>query len=377
MKKLIIGIYIFLLFFVVYFSYAFVDPNLIYLNQIYSGFYAESRELTTFLYLLSIFGLFAWYILFLLLTKRQIFNTQHILILIAITIAILLFSYPAMLSFDIFNYLTTAKVLFFYKENPYVIMPIEFLGEPYLQFTHAANKIALYGPVWIVLAGVPFLLGFGNFLLTLFNFKLFIVFFYILEIFLIWKLTKNILSVAIFSLNPLVIFETLISSHNDIVMMSFVLLSYYFLTKKKLLVSIIFFIFSVFIKYATVLLLPVFLFAVWKIVRGNKIAWNKIFYYSALLMIVAFSLSPFREEIYPWYAIWFLSFVTLIPEKKNLLYISLIFSFSLMLRYAPFMYAGTHFGDTPLLKILLTFIPPIIIVVVYSIRLIWLRSVSR
>ena len=162
--------------------------------------------------------------------KKIVFKDLRFLIFI--TIVILFFSYPGMLSFDIFNYIVTAKVLFFYHENPYIIMPIEFVGDPLLSFTHAANKISLYGASWILITAIPYFVGIGNFLLTLFSFKLFVSMFYLGTVFLIWKISKNLISVALFSLNPLVIIETLVSGHNDIVMVFFSLFSFYILMKK-------------------------------------------------------------------------------------------------------------------------------------------------
>ncbi len=265
--------------------------------------------------------------------------------------------------------MTTAKVLFKYHENPYIVMPIEFKGDPNLLFTHAANKIALYGPLWIIMSGVPYFLGFGNFILTFFNFKIFVIVFYLLTIFLIKKISKSDYSVALFALNPLVIVETLVGNHNDIVMMFFALLSFFLLSKRKILYAIIFILMSIFIKYATIFLLPIFIFTLIKILKQKKIDWNKIFTWCGISMIIVFLLSAFREEIYPWYAIWFLTFSSLIPQSRTLLFISLAFSFGLLFRYVPFMFLGTYFGPTPLIKTAVTFIP-----VIFSIFLIALKK---
>src|SRR5260221_3326430 len=116
-----------------------------------------------------------------------------------------------MLSYDIFNYIATAKVLFLYHENPYIIMPIEFLGDPFLLFMHAANKLALYGPFWIIMTGIPFLFSVKNFILSLLLFKLFVASFYFGTILFFNKLAKNLLSIFVFGLNPLVIIETSVS----------------------------------------------------------------------------------------------------------------------------------------------------------------------
>jgi len=262
-----------------------------------------------------------------------------------------------MLSYDIFNYITTSKVLFFYHENPYLVMPIEFAGDSLLAFTHAANKIALYGPIWVSLTGIPYLFGFGNFILTLFSFKIFIIIFYFLTVFLVWKMSKNIISVILFSLNPLVVIETLVSGHNDIVMLFLALFSFFLLIKRKVFFAILFLALSILIKYSTILLLPIFSYALWKIIEKREVNWRTIFYFSALLMFVGFLLSPIREEIYPWYAIWFLSFIFLIPEKKILVFISIAFSFGLLFRYVPYMFFGTYAGLTPLFKLIATFTP--------------------
>lgn len=353
MNRVIIFSYALFLIFFCLFSYFFVDLNLIYLHRIYTGFAFSNRELVTFLYILFVVVFFIFYLIFL----RRKLNLKLFLIL---TCGILLFSYSAFLSYDIFNYITTVKVLFNYHENPYIVMPVEFKGDPNLLFTHAANKLALYGPFWLVLSGIPYLLSFGNFLLTFFELKILIIFFYLGTIYLIKKITKNNLAVVIFALNPLVIIETLMGNHNDIVMMFFALFSFFLLTKKKILYALIFLIISILIKYATIFLLPVFILVVIKILRKAEVKWNKIFMYSSILMFIVFLFSAFREEIYPWYAIWFLTFVALIPQKKILLYISLAFSFGLLFRYVPFMLTGSYFGITPIIKTLVTFVPVIL-----------------
>jgi len=369
MKITIYVAYCIFLFFITTFSYLFIDPNFSYLHNLYSGFAFDYRLQTTILYLLVIFLFFIFYFLFLWLVYKKRLNGEYIRLLIFTTVGVLFFSYPAVLSYDIFNYIATGKVIFFYHENPYIVMPIEFAGDSVLAFTHAANKIALYGSSWILLTLIPYTAGFGNFLLILFSFKLFIVLFYFALSFLIWKISKNIFSVCLFALNPLVLIETLVSSHNDVIMMFFALFSFYLLMRKKnILLAIIFFILSVFIKYATFILIPVFLYVFWRTIRKKAVDWQKIFYFSALLMLGGFFLSPIREEIYPWYAIWFLSFTFLIPEKKFFLNISLAFSFSLLLRYIPYMLTGTYIGQTPILKELLSFTLPVLYSLYYVLK---------
>jgi len=179
------------------------------------------------------------------------------------------------------------------------------------------------------------------------------------------------MSVIIFSFNPLIILETLVSGHNDIVMVFLVLLSFYLLSKKRLFLGTLFFVLSIFIKYATILLIPIFLYVLYKKIKNKDFNWRKIYLLSSVLMLIAFLLSPVREEIYPWYAIWFLSFSFLIPEKKMLLYVSISFSFGLLLRYVPYMFLGSYVGITPIVKSITTFSPPFFVCIYLIIKKIW------
>lgn len=342
------------------FSYLFVDPNLVYLNKIYTGFAFQNRGFVSIIYLslISVFFIFYFYFL----KRIELGSLKKI---IFVSVFLLLFAYPAVLSYDIFNYVFTSKVLFYYHENPYIIMPIEFINDPLLLFTHAANKVALYGPFWIFLTGIPHHLGLNNFILTLFGFKLIVAAIYLGIVYLIFKITKDPQKTAFFALNPLVLIETLVSGHNDVAMMFFALLSFYFLKKEKFIRAVIFITISILIKYATIFLIPVFIYYLFLKLKKQKMDWNKTFLLSSILMFVIFFLAPIREEIYPWYGIWFIVFVALIPKYKLLHLVTVLLSFVLLLRYVPFMYLGTYFGPTPVIKITVTFVPLMVLIGFY------------
>lgn len=338
------------------FSYFFVDANLIYLRSLYSGYSLYQRLTTSIIFIILISSFFFFYFLICREIHKNKIKIKIIKKIIILASLILIFSYPAMVSYDIFNYTTTAKVLFGYLENPYIVMPIEFKGDEFLNYTHAANKTALYAPFWLILTGVPYYLASFNFLIMMFGFKLIVGFFYFLTVFLIFKITKDNLSVAFFALNPLVLFETFVSGHNDIVMMFFALLSFYLISKKRTALSGLAFFLSIMIKFATFFLIPVYVYLFRLKLKKKEINFEKIYFASSLLMFLIFLLSPVREEIYPWYFIWVLTFIALTKNIKVFILTS-IFSFFLMFRYVPFMYLGTYFGITPYLKIAVTFAP--------------------
>lgn len=376
--KSVIVLYVISLVILGIYSYGFVDPHLrLSTSAIYKSFHLSlaelvfnKRQVSTTIFTTIVLLLFSFYFLFLYLFQKKKWKIKQIAVIIGITIGILFFSYPAF-SYDIFNYILTAKVAFLHRENPYIVMPIELLGEPNLAFTRAANKIALYGPAWIGLSFFPHLLGFGNILLTIFSFKFFMALFYIATNWIIFRMTKNIYSVALFALNPLVIIETLVSSHNDIVMMFFALFSFYLLQKRQIFLSVISLLISILIKYATLFLLPIFILALFKHWQKKQISWDSMYHISGWLMMTIFLLSALREEIYPWYSIWFLSFAVLVPQKQLLLLSSIGFSIGTLLRYIPILYTGSYFGQTPLLKTVLTFVPLIFVflyIMIFGIR---------
>jgi hypothetical protein len=372
-----LGVYSIFLVCLAIFSYAFVDPNLLFLRKLYTGLYATNRPFVTLAFIFLVLIFFGFYTLFLYWFRQKVFGNNEFKFILISTVVFLFLAYPAMVSYDIFNYVATAKALFFYHENPYIIMPIQFLHDPLLLFMQAANKTALYGPFWIFLTGIPYLSGFGNFAVTLFAFKLFNTIFYLASIALLYKMSKNIYYLSFFAFNPLVIFETLVSSHNDIVMMFFAILTIYFLKNKKLILSIILIILSILIKYSTVFLLPVILYAMFYQLRNKKLEWEKIFLWFSISMLVIFLLSQIREEIYPWYAIWFLIFLPFI-RNKLIKYIYLSFSFGLLFRYVPFMLLGTYFGTTPLIKNFMTFIPVGVTILFLALKkFIWQKSSNR
>lgn len=293
--------------------------------------------------------------IFALHTKR--IDESFIKKIVFVSLVCLIFSYPAVLSYDIFNYMSTAKVTYFYHENPYLIMPIEFPGDPMLLYTRAANKVALYGPTWISLTAAPFYLGVGNFIVQMFLFKVLVGAFYLGTCLLIYKLSKSLKNVLFFAVNPLVLIETFVSGHNDLVMMFFVLLGFFLIKKNRLFVSTVSFSLSIFVKFASVVLLPVFMYVWWVHVRKKEMPWDKIWLTSAACMFAIFILSAFREEIYPWYAVWFMPFVALLEGHKIMKALVIALSFGLLLYYIPYMLLGTYSYPTPILKTLFVACP--------------------
>lgn len=350
--KLVLIFYILLFLALTIFSYGFVDFNFplnppSFLRNLVYG----NRSLATMIFISIVTGLFILYALALKNVGQKKLTDREIWQLIFVAVMILFFSWPAF-SHDIFSYIGMAKVVFFYRENPYLVMPIEFIGEPMLKFMHSANRLVVYGPVWILLTAIPYFLGGERLILSVFLFKALVILFYLGTAWLIWKISKkNIYSLTFFALNPLVMIESLVSGHNDVMMMFWVLLAINYLFQKKKILSFISLLCSVGIKFVTIALLPFFAF-------HSRLKKKKLITFSVWAMYSVFFLTPLRSEIYSWYLIWVLPLASLVIQDKFIFGLTFSFSFGLLLRYTSFLYTGSWAGITPLLKTLTTFIPP-------------------
>jgi hypothetical protein len=345
------------------FSYAFLDAGLLnFLPSSFVSFFQyyrtlaiDHRSIAAGIYVFIITFLFTGYAL--VLRYGQMYAWKTLVKYVLIGSCVLALSFPAF-TYDIFNYVTTTKMVYFYHENPYVTMPIEIENEPYLAFTRAANKVALYGPTWIVLSVVPHFLGNGNIWSTMYAFKFMNALWYVGFCYLIWRVTKNIKNVIFFALNPLILMEILVSGHNDIVMMVLACGGLLLWQKKEWMnrfIGLFIFILSIFIKGATIVLVPLLFF--------RKMTQSRLMLIASCLLFFTFVIAaPTREELYPWYAVWFLSTAAFLPYSKYawLWQFCIALSLGLEFRHVPYMAMGYYEGPGPMLRTVLTVIPPFI-----------------
>ena len=344
-SQLLMLAYIFLSCCLVLYSYTQVDLNLTlsrasFVQTIqkafqYIGYY--NRPLSTALYtgiLCAMFGLYAWAIS---LAKKGTLTLKVIWRIIIVTTCLVIFSYPAAFSYDFFNYMFTAKTIMVYHKNPYVVIPLQFAGiDPWTNFMRWTHLSSAYTPFWIALTLIPYVLGLGYFLTVMFGIKFLVAGFYLLSCYALVKVMEIVdkrslpLSLVVFALNPLILIESLVSGHNDIVMMAFVLVALWYLHSKRVLASWWYLTLSVAAKFMTIVLIPIFY------LKENR----KLM---LLAMVSGLGIVIFRRgEILPWYWVWIVPFVAMVPDMKELTIISAFFSFGLLTRYATFIYVGSY-----------------------------------
>lgn len=349
------------------YSYTQVDLNLTlsqvsWFQTIQKSFQALgwfNRPLSTTIYLFILFLLSTFYFLLLYLVKQKKINNRQFWCLVGITSGILLFSYNAF-SYDLFNYLFDARMVTLYHQNPYWHKALDYPLDPWINFMRWTHRTYPYGPVWLFLTVPLSFMGFQLFLPTLFLFKGLATGGFLACVYFIGRIMEKIdparklLAMSFFAFNPLVIIESLVSAHNDMIMMAMLLGAFYFLLQRRYLWAWLLFLASIGIKFATGILLPVFLIVWFWQVNKKEIDWMKVYFASFLLMAIAIIIAVVRTELQPWYLLFVLPLVALCLQKKFLAMITAVVSLGLLLHYVPFLYTGNWDPPIPTIKIWIT-----------------------
>ncbi|HAU99263.1 MAG: hypothetical protein UX04_C0001G0043 [Microgenomates group bacterium GW2011_GWF2_45_18] len=334
------SIFLFLFHCVVYvlfflFSFTQTDPNLTILNhpvwmefqQFFWQIGYHQRPLATALYVVLVALLFVDYGLLLNHASEKIKRVA-----LFFSIFILLISYP-LFSHDIFNYMFNARMVVQYGVNPHTHTALEFSNDLWTRFMHNTHTSAPYGYAWTAFSLIPYVLGIGKFLLTLLTFKLFSLAGLLL---LLWTQRKENYWWS-FALHPLVLVETIAVGHNDAWMMFLWFFGVVLIQKnvRMKIVGVISILFSLFIKYATILIIPVELF------RTRSKFFQQYYAEISAGMLSLLLLHPRTQWFYPWYLIWALSFLPSIHVRWVR---ALLFSAGLasMFRYAPYFFTGNY-----------------------------------
>jgi hypothetical protein len=352
------GCFVFVILSLFFFTYTQVDLNLtltkadffqtVQKSFQYVGFY--QRPCATIWFTLTIFSAYILYGLIIHYVSRHAVSIKHIWIFIGCITIIGVFAYPAF-SYDIFNYLFTAKTVLVYGKDPYIVKPIFFTGiDPWLNFMRWTHLVSAYTPLWILLSTIPYLLGFGYFLLILLNTKILLAVFFLLTAWGILKIVEiqnpkqKALALVVFACNPLVIIEAIVSPHNDIVMMACAMFAWYFYLSGRRYLSYLLLATSVAAKLMTIVLYPV-------AYKG----WKKI--PALCCMVLAMCIGFWKKELLPWYFLWVIPYVAVMSDVRELVVFAGGMSLALVLRYAPFIYFGEYNAQMQEWRTIVTVIP--------------------
>lgn len=313
------------------------------------------RPLSTYLYLIILTSLVITYLSFLYLALRNYLSVRVVGVLSVITFCVLVFSYNAF-SYDLFNYIFDARILTHYGDNPYEKRALDYPTDYHLGFMRWIHRTYPYGPLWLGFSVPLSYASFGSLLTAMVFFKLLAGISYLGCVWFIKKIVTAVSSretafaMVFFACNPLVIIESLVSGHNDIVMMVFALLSLYLLITKRIFLSYFSLAVSIAVKFATVFLLPVYVY-----IFFNK-DWVKQFSFVISLMVVllltAVLAATVRTQFQPWYLLFVLPFAALISKKDYIFIPAIFLTITSLLNYVPYFFTGNW--DDPIPQILIT-----------------------
>lgn len=329
------------------------------------------RPLSTTLYVAIISLFFILYALLLYQGLQNRISRKEIWILILFVSVLLAFSYNAF-SYDIFNYIFDAKIWTYYGQNPYEHKALDFPTDPMLGFMHWTHRTYPYGPIWLLFSVPLSYLGFHLLLPTLILFKLAALGSFVGTVYFIQKILQKIdkeralVGTLFFAFNPLVLIESLVSGHNDIMMMFLAMGAFYFLLEKKYIPSYVFLFLSIGIKFATVFLLPVFLIVTVLYIQKKNIPWEKVIFFASFSMVIAVIFACFRSEFQPWYLLWVFPLLAMLTRYTWITIPTLFFSLSILFYYAIFFYFGNWDPRVPTIKMYIAAFSMTLAVVLFS-----------
>lgn len=383
------------------FSYSLTAPNLV-LSQHPTFWHFQSFMWRTFfnnrpLLSQTYFGLMTLNFVAFFVFCSQLFKVKKVsfkmLALILIMLCLPLLISNNALSYDVFNYIFNAKMVSFYHVDPHYQIALNFPDDPWTKFMHNTHTTAPYGHGWTYLSLIPYTFGMGKFIVTWLSFKAFNLIPLFTLLYIYYKNNKNTNWAWLFFVvfNPLTLIEVISNSHNDLWMMTpaiggLILLNSGNINKNswlKALISLGLILASMWVKLATVALLPIWLLVILKPIIKSVPRFDSMTsnwpYLASLVMFLPL-LTTRSQQFHPWYLLWSFSFLPLIrPNKwiKVWMQSLAILSISSMFRYLPFLWNNNYDGNVLLWQKVITFTPFVLALLFFTKQAIFLPRKAK
>lgn len=270
--------------------------------------------------------LFVCQIILLFRAKSHNFKNKWLWFILGLVTLVGVLSYP-FLSRDFFTYLFGTKILWHYHLNPYLVSPETFIASDlWVGFTHWIEFTYAYGPFYLLYSLIPAIVfGSQRFILNFYGLKLLHGLVFFSAGWLIWKTTEDRRVISFWFLNPLLILELLINTHNDLIMIGFWILAVFLFKQKKRATAFLAFLLSVLTKYVSLVFLPLFFI--------NNRSKQTLFF---KLMVFAASIFFIFKGVHLWYFTW----IYLALPFANLSN----FSLALIFVFQSFRALGSYYG---------------------------------
>ncbi|MDP9380814.1 MAG: hypothetical protein M3Q29_11825 [Chloroflexota bacterium] len=233
-----------------------------------SSWTSEQAGVHEYVYLLVAAALVALWVLALWLVRPggRTLSLKWILIPIGL-FSIPLFVLPGMFSGDIYLYMFYGRIIARYAQNPILVPPDAFTGDPHLRWTYWTWLPSSYGPVWLMLSGALSAIAGQALWANLFTYKAGVLVIHLLATVVVWKLLRYARpelaswGAVFYGWNPLVLFETVGSGHNDVLVGLFTVLALLAVVYNRWLYGVFFLVAAAMVKLMALVLLPVLILA--------------------------------------------------------------------------------------------------------------------
>jgi len=213
---------------------------------------------------------------------------------------IFLFTAPVF-SIDLHCYIMQGRVLSVHGQNPYVVPPGAFPEDPFTKGIFWLHRPVFYGPLWVLFSVFLSFFGGDSVLLNVVLMKVPVFLAYLLLIWQGFSLARKIIPrqkdiiASFLAFNPFIVSQYLLDGHNDILMAALAVTGFNLLIGGRMLRGCFFYGLSVFTKFMTGLIFPVF---VWVGFLVNKNARkNVVFTVSLTVMMVLSGIALFSPFI--------------------------------------------------------------------------------
>lgn len=215
------------------------------------------------LYLLVAIGLVALWLVALRLVHA---DTQpprlHWLLLPVLLFSAPLVMIPGMFSSDLGLYAFYGRIISEYGENPILMAPMEFPTDPGLGWVNWKHLPSSYGPVWLMISGLLSHVAGVELFPNILTYKLASLVFHLAVTVVVWAALRRSQpelaswSVVFCGWNPMLLFETVGSGHNDVVISLFATLAAVLAVRQRWLWAVFCLTVAVMVKLNALLLLP-------------------------------------------------------------------------------------------------------------------------
>ncbi len=240
---------------------------------------------------LAVLGSVAVYAWCLRRVRTEPITLRRLLTVAGICCALLVLT-PPLLSRDLFAVGFYGKISVFYHENPYLVTPQKFVGDPWLAFmsTNWKNTPMVYGPlVWLLSYTGAAVFG-RSIVANLVFLKVVMAGAHIINAVLIWQILDRIaperreLGTMLYAWSPPIIMLGVGGGHNDIIMMTFVLLAFLLLLRERPMLGFASLTLAVLVKYVSLIFLAMYLFYLLRQMGSWKERWKQLARYGAIFV---------------------------------------------------------------------------------------------